>query len=163
MLYFIISLVTFFTCLVFKGRRYLAEFIKVKYDLKKIKLFSLKRFLTIELIGVVLAVLAFFLTSKVIGILFIVFYMILSLLEIGKMDKPLKLDKMGKKTIIISGFIYLIMFVIIFVDYFNYQKGFIFYDRVNYYYLIVFVMGYLEYLIIYLSVVLGKKLEKKRK
>lgn len=163
MLYFIISLVTFFTYLVFKGRRYFTEFSKAKYNLKKIKLFSLDKYLTLELFGIILVVLAFFLTSKTVGILFIIFYMILSLFEIRKFDSGFKLDKKATYSILITSFIYLVIFVIIFIDYFNYQKGFIFYDRVNYYYLIVFIIGYLEYLIIYLSFILCGKLDKKKR
>ena len=96
MIYFIISLTTYFTYLVFKGKRYLSYFIEQKYNLKKIKLFNIKKFLTLELLGVILVVLTFFLNSKTVGILFIIFYMILSLIEI-KNSNLLKLDKTAKK------------------------------------------------------------------
>ena len=66
MLYFIISLVTFFTYLIFNGRKYLIMFINSKYDLKKIKLFTLDKYSTLELFGFVLVILSFFLTSKVV-------------------------------------------------------------------------------------------------
>lgn len=158
MIYFIISLTTYFTYLVFKGKRYLSYFIEQKYNLKKIKLFNIKKFLTLELLGVILVVLTFFLNSKTVGILFIIFYMILSLIEI-KNSNLLKIDKTAKKTIFITIIIYLAVFIIIFFDYFKYQQGFIFYDRVNYYYIIVFILGYLEYIIIYLSLKINKKIK----
>ncbi|MBR2833697.1 MAG: hypothetical protein IKE75_04665 [Bacilli bacterium] len=163
MLYFLVSLVTFFTYLIFKGRRYLMDLQDNNFKLEKKKFFCLDKFLTLELIGIFLVILSFFLTSKEIGILFIVFYMIFSLFEIRNVKGTLKIKKEVLRTIIIVSFMYIFIFILIFIDYFNYQKGFIFYDRVNYYYPIVFVMGYFEFLIIYFSAILSKKTVRKGK
>ena len=161
MLFFMISLLTYFTYLLFKGMKYLSYFKKQKYDLKKIKPFILKEYLNIELLGIIIVVLTFFLYSKVIGIIFIIFYAVLSLIEIRKASIYPKLNRTSITTILITLIIYAIVFVIIFIDYYDYQKGFIFYDRTNYYYIIVFVLGYIEYLILYFSLKLSKKLKNK--
>ena len=156
MLYFIVSLVTYFTYLVLKARRNISYFKQQKYDSKKIKLLAKDKFLTIELLGIIIVVLVFFLSSKIIGIIFIVFYMLLSLIEIRK-SKPLKLDKTGVNILTLTLSIYLILFFIISVDFYNYQKGFIFYNRVNYYYIVVFIAAYLEYILMYFVLKLNNK------
>ncbi|MBR3363200.1 MAG: hypothetical protein IKG40_04710 [Bacilli bacterium] len=162
MIYFIISLVTYFTFLILKGRKYLSYLSNKKNNQKKIKPFTLDKYLTPELFGIVLIILVFFLNSKIIGILFIIFYTILSLIEIRN-SNSIKLNKNTKKIIIITIIIYLTAFIIIFIDYYNYQKGFIFYNRTNYYYILVFILGYLEYAIIYLSHKIVQKKSKKTK
>ncbi|MBR2588044.1 MAG: hypothetical protein IKD77_02430, partial [Bacilli bacterium] len=92
MIYFIISLVTYFTFLILKGRKYLSYLSNKKNNQKKIKPFTLDKYLTPELFGIVLIILVFFLNSKIIGILFIIFYTILSLIEIRN-SNSIKLNK----------------------------------------------------------------------
>ena len=161
MLYFIISLVTYFVYLFLKGRKHLTYFIGQKYNFQKIKLFNKENYLTLELLGVIIIILVFFLNSKTLGIIFLAFYTILSLIELKK-AKSIKLDKTAIITIFITLFIYLISFIFILVDYLNYQKGFIFYDRINYYYIAVLILGYIEYIIIYFSCKLSKKIGPKK-
>ena len=167
MLFLLISLVTYFTFLILKGRKALIILEKDKYNIKKYKkdLFNKKNFLTLELLGLFLIIIAFFFNSKITFICTIILYMLLSLLEIKKMKNEFKFNKQNTKIILITVVIYIVIFTLIFIDYYNYFKGIITYDRTNFYYPIIFILGYILYFIIYLIAKLtiksGNKKSKK--
>lgn len=165
MLYFFVSLITYFCFLGLKGRKALIGLDKDKYDLKKFKkwLFTKQHFLTLELLGIFLIIISFIYSSKVVGICTIILYMALSLLEIKKDDSKFKLKKQDLKIIIPTLLIYIIAFGLICLDYYNFQKGLILYERVNYYYPIVIILGYILYPIVYLFALITKPNKKKTK
>jgi len=165
MLFLLISLVTYFTFLILKGRKALIILDKDKYNIKKKKkdIINKQNFLTPELLGVLLIIVAFFFNSKITYICTIIFYMFLSLLEIKNMNNKFKFNKQNIKIIIITSVIYLIIFAIMSIDYYNYVKGMITYDRTNFYYPIIFIIGYILYFIIYLIANLTIKIGNKKK
>lgn len=162
MIYFFISLVTYFCFLVLKSRKALFNLEKSKYDIQKYKkwVFTKKNFVTLELFAIFLVVIAIYHDAKVAGISAIVFYMILSLLELKNFDDKFKFNKKNIKIIIFEVIIYLLVFGIIITDYILTQRGIILYSHIPIYYLIIVIMGYLNYVIIYALSISKKKAKK---
>lgn len=168
MIYFFISLVTFFCFQILKSRKALITIEENKYDVKKYKnwLFQRENFATLEIAAILIVIICIFHGDKVAGISAVVFYMILSLLEIREVDKKFKFNKNNIKIIIPTIIIYLIFFGIIITDYMIVKDEVISFNHTTIYYLITVVIGYLSYLIILLSLYLsniGKKKAKKGK
>lgn len=143
MIYFFVSLITYITYQTLKTR-------KVLINQKKYKewLFTKKNFITPELLGIVIIIIAFTTNSKITGICVIILYMILSLLEINKIKEKQKLNKQNIKIAITTIIVYLLMFLLFIIDYNNMQREFFMVDHSKYYYMISIIIGYLHYLIL---------------
>ena len=162
MIFFFISLVTYFCFLILKTRKGLLNLEKTKYNLTKYKkwIFTKENIITLELLSIILIVLSLYQNSKTIEICAIVIYMFLSLIEIKNMKESTKIKKENKQIILITTLIYLLVFSVLTIDYIHNQTGYILKDHTTIYYSIIIVMGYLNYLIILFSAHLSKKKNK---
>ena len=159
-IFFFVSLITYFCFLVLKGREAFVNLEKSKYNISKFKkwVFTKKNFLTLELLGIFIIIIAFRFDIRTVGICTIVFYLLLSLLKIKSSKNKLEINESNKRQIWVTILVYVLIFGLIFIDYYIYQKGFIFYNRTIYYYPIAIIVGYLQYPIIYLvSAILKQK------
>lgn len=163
MIYFFVSLVTYFCYQILKERKILISLNELDYDLKKFKglVFSKKSFLTFELLGLIIVLMAFFFNSKVVGISMIVLYMLLSLLEIKNMSGKYKHDSKINRTILFVVLIYFVLFGLIVLNFCGYKNGYMVNDYTNFYYLIVIVFGYLLYVFTYICALAASKINKK--
>ena len=165
MIFFFISLVTYFCFIILKSRKALLILEKDKYDLKKFKkwIFTKENFVTLELLSIFLIVISIYHDDNVTGICTLILYMFLSLLFIKNIKEKFKLSKKSIKIIVPAAAIYLITFGLIITDYLLTQTGYIMHSHITIYYLIVIIIGYINYIIILFAVKVSIKAKKGKK
>ena len=148
MIYFFISLTTYFCYLIIKYQKHLCLINKDKFNLSKYNQDVMKNathnFLTPEILGLIIVIIAVNTDAKMAGISMVVFYTLLFLYELKGYKKEIKLTKDIIRTIIFIAIIYLILFACFIIDYVSIQNDFLLYDHRWIYYTLVIIAGYLS-------------------
>ncbi len=171
MIFFFISLSTYFCFLVLKYRKILLELNKQKFDLKKNGTYIIKHakeiFLTSELFGFILLIVVFNVDAKVMGICTVIFYTLMFLYELKNKKDKLKINKKIIVTAVTILIIYLLVSLGFCLDYYNLQNDFLIFDHTWLYYIIVILMAELAYFIglgaAFISSPIRKLIDKKSK
>ena len=151
MIYFYIYLATYFCFCIIKYREGLYYLKKEKYNsknyIKYIKDNKTSLFLTPEIIGFILIIIALHLNEMYLGICTIIIYMFLFLYKLNKQNKKIIIDNKIKNRSSIIVIIYALVNIIFCLDYYfnTIQQNYIIYLT------IMIIMTYLSYYIIYLS------------
>ena len=148
MIYFYISLITYFIYTIFKYKDSLILLQRANYNSKKyIKKLDKNIFINKELVIIVLVIIAINLDLKTIEISTIITYMVLSLLKL-KQNNKLKIDNKIIVRLITLLIIFIALNIWFILDYKNYHnpKGLIF-DNSPFYYIILYIFTYISYLI----------------
>lgn len=152
MIFFYISLVTYFCFLILKGRKGIILLNSSKGSLKKyfqnIKINGKELFLTPELLALILVVIALNANEKTMGICFVIFYMLLFLYFLRKTKDKFKLKKGNISLIIILIIFFILINAIFFIHYMSIQDDFFIFNTMWIYYIISVIVGYLLYFII---------------
>lgn len=159
MIFFIVSLSTYFCYLILKSINNLEILQKDKFNISKyftwIKKNAKRIFLSPEIIGIILIVLAFNIDAKAMGICMIVFYMMMFLLVLKDDDKKIKFDG----NLIRSGVITLIIYILIILGcVWNnslVQSEFILVDNRWIYYIVMIIAIYLNVFIVLISALIN--------
>lgn len=161
MIYFYVSLITYFVYTILKYKDSLVLLQKNKYNTKKYKnKLNKKLFINRELIIIVLIIIALNLDLKTIEISTIIAYTILSFLKL-KEKNNLKMDKKTIARLITLIIIFTIINIWFILDYKSYHntKGLIF-DNSALYYIILYILTYLSYIITLIINILLKPIDK---
>lgn len=155
MIFFFISLSTYFCYLVLKSFNTLELLQKEKFNVTKsfnwIKENYKKIFLTSELLVIILIVISFNADAKVIGICMVVFYMFMFLYKLKGYIKQLKFDGNVIRTGIITFIIYILVSIIFVWDNNTASSDFIMVDNREIYYVVMVLMIYFNSLIVLVS------------
>ncbi|MBQ9011444.1 MAG: hypothetical protein IJ093_02225 [Bacilli bacterium] len=168
MIFFYISLSTYLCFLVIKLHKGLITLDKSKFDLKKYhkNVFNKDNFLTPELLGIIIIIIAFNSNAKVTGVCMVILYTLLFLYFLREKQDKLSKNKKVVSTAVITGLIYISIFSLFLIDYLDLQNDFLIFDNSKLYYTITIIIGYLAYYIIFLSGLITNifsKLFKKQK
>lgn len=160
MIYFYVSLATYFCFCIIKYREGLYYLQKEKYNPKNylnyLKENKRKLFLNIELLAFLLIIVAIHLEQMYLGICTVILYTILFFYKLKKQNKKLKIDKKIKSRISIIIIIYSLVNSVFCLDYYLNNI----YDNYIIYLTILIFMTYISYYIVYLSNILTLKFEK---
>ena len=170
MIFFFISLSTYFCYLILKYRKGLKALQENKFKVKDFGKWifkNAKKTLFIpELFAVGIIAISIYTDAKITGIFMVVFYMLLFLYELKIKDGNIKLESKGKRVVITACLIYLLVFIALCWIDIILQNKILFFDYKWIFYLIVIVMSYLSYFVILISAIINKPLEhllKKKK
>ena len=159
MIFFFISLSTYLCYLILKYQRQLGEFQDCKCDMKQYGSHIVKNpretFVTPEILGLVIIVMAVFADAKIVGICMVGFYTLLFLAELRNFKK-VKLNSDSTKTIMFIVILYFLLFLG-----FGLCSYYVF-DSVWLYYTIVIGLSYLSPLVILLLGRLGTLVSSKK-
>jgi len=154
-IFFFISLSTYFCYLVLKYQKNLEVLQSNKFNMKNylscIKENSKKWFLTPELTGFILIVIALNADAKVMGICMVIFYTLMYLYELKGFKKHIKLNADIIRTILITLVIYILVFIMFILDFNKSQSEFLIYDNRYLYYIIMIIMSYFSFIVVLLS------------
>lgn len=163
MIFFYISLVTYFCFLILKARNGIVLFNNSKGDLKKYRQNVIKKgkelFLTPELLAIILVIIALNANEKITGICFVIFYMLLFLYFLRKSKDKFKLKKGNISLIVILVLFFVLVNVLFCVHYMSFQSDFLWFDTQWIYYIVSVVLGYLLYFIIWFCGIINKAVE----
>lgn len=163
MIFFFISLSTYFCYLILKYRQGLMALENEKYDLKKYSKWIIKNgkenFLTLELLAIILIIIAFNFDAKVMGVSMVIFYTFTYLFTLRKQEGKFKFKAPNVRISIISIIIYALILGLFCLDYQYLQSGDLLFDHSKFYYIAVILLGYIAYFIILLSAFIDKPIE----
>ena len=163
MIFFYISLVTYFCFLILKGRNGIILLNNSKGDLKKYRQNIMKKgkelFITPELLGIILIIVALNTNEKITGICFVIFYMLLFLYLLRKSKEKFKLKKGNIGLIVALVLLFVLLYVLFGLHYISLHSDFIWFDTQWIYYIISIIIGYLLYFIIWICGVISKAIE----
>ncbi len=155
MIFFFISLSTYFCYLILKSFDTLELLQKEKFNVAKsfklIKQNSKKVFLTPEILGTLLIILAFNVDAKAMGICMVVFYMFMFLYKIKDYNGKLIFDKNVITTGIITLIIYILVITLCVWNNNIVSTEFLLVDNRWIYYIIMVIMIYLNSFIVLIS------------
>ena len=163
MIFFYISLVTYFCFLILKGRNGIILLNNSKGDLKKYGTSIFKNakelFLTPELLAIILVTIATNANEKITGICFVIFYMLLFLYFLRKSKKSFKLKKGNISLIVILTVLIVLANVLFYMHYTFFHDDFLIFDTEWIYYIVLIIISYLFYFIIWLGELINKPIE----
>ncbi len=163
MIFFYISLITYFCFLILKGRNGLILLNNNKGNLKKYRYTVIKKgkelFLTPELLGIILIVIALNANEKITGISFVIFYMFLFLYLLRKSKAKFKLKKGNIRLIIIIALLFIFINILFYLHYMSFQSDFLLFDTEWMYYIASVILGYLLYFIIWFCGLINRAIE----
>ena len=155
MIFFIISLSTYFCYLVLKSFNTLELLQKEKFNVAKafkwIKENAKKVFLTPEILAIILIIIIFSADAKIIGICMVIFYMFMFLYKLKGYKKQIKFDGNVIRTGIITLIIYILVCITFAWNYNSVSNDFIMVDNRWLYYIIMILMIYFNSFIILIS------------
>ncbi len=164
MIYFYVSLITYFCYCIIKYKEGIYYLEKDKYDSKKYGQRIVKNakdiFMTPELLIIILIIIAVNFDIKVLEISTIIVYMILFLYKL-KSNKKLKITKKAKTRICLISGIYVILNIWFCLDYISYHGPGLIFDNNPLYYIILYTITYLSYPVIYIANKILKPIDKK--
>lgn len=161
MIYFYISLLTYYVYSFLKYKESFKLLQKSNYDSKKyLKKLDKKIFLNIEIIIIILIVISINLDLKSIEISTIIVYMILSLIKL-KEKNQLKIEKKAIIRSVALLIIYTLLNIWFILDYKSYHdtKGLIL-DNSAIYYIILYIFTYTSYIITLIINIIIKPIDK---
>ena len=165
MLYFYISLTTYYLFCIIKYREGLFYLKKDKYNSKifinRIKKDYKNIFINPELFSLSIIIIALNLDVKTLGICSVVIYMALFLYKLKKSNKKLKIEKKLISRILLIITIYILLNIWFIIDYNSYHKTGLYIETTPLYYIILVMITYLSYFVIYISNIISKLFEKK--
>lgn len=164
MIFFFISLSTYFSYLILKYQRNLEVLQDSKFNIRNylsyIKENPKRCFLTPELTGFILIVIALNSDAKVMGISMVIFYTLMYLYELKGFKKHIKLDVDIIRTILIMLVIYILVFIMFVLDFNNSQSEFLIYDNRYLYYIVMVMMSYFSFVFILISGFINNVIKK---
>ena len=168
MIYFAISLVTFLGYTILKYLNGLSKASKTKFNLQKYfkEITKKENFLTFELLGLIIIILAFNANAKVTEIGTLILYGFLFIRMIKGFENKISFDRKSKLISLLILVIYTTVLVLISMNALRFEYDFNIYENYGYYYSILIIMTYFIYYIIYVLlwlVNLFVKTKKKKK
>lgn len=167
MIFFFVSLSTYFCFLVLKYRNGLLDFETCDYSSGKYGSYILKNirklFVTPEILVFALIIVLYNVETKIDGICMVVFYCLLSLFMIKKLSGKFIFDKNKVLVILFSLLVYICLFTFFILDYNYLMSGYFIYERLYLYYIILALIGYFSPLVLLLGGFVTGPLRKKRK
>ena len=163
MIFFYISLITYFCFLILKGRYGIILLNSNKGNLKNYGKNIFKNakelFFTPELLAIILIIIAINANEKITGICFVVFYMLIFLYFLRKSKTKFKLKKGNISLIVILVILMVLVNGLFYVHYSFFHGDFLIFDTEWLYYIIAIVISYLFYFIIWACELINKPIE----
>ncbi len=160
MIFFFISLSTYFCYLILKSQKTLKVLEKEKFKIgrsfKEITKNFKKVFLTPELLGIVLIIIAFNMNAKIMGICMVIFYTAMFLYEFRGYKRTIKFNSDVIVTSVIVLMIYVLLGICFTLDYNSVQDDFFIYDNSWLYYIIMILLSYFNCFVVLISGLINK-------
>lgn len=151
MIFFLISLSTFYLYWFLKTNRAISILEKNKFDVKKYfkEIFKTptQTFGIIELAFIILVIISFVTDEKIAGICTVIFYTGLAFLEVKGKPK-FKFRAPNIRILIITFLIFAAINIPLIIDYYNYQNTFTSFNPIFIYYSILYVTMYLLWILV---------------
>lgn len=151
MVFFLTSLSTFYVYYILKSAKIIGFLANEKYDIKKyFKKITKEKNITfnlLELAFVILILIAFVTNEKMAGMCTVILYMVLCL-KIIKEKQNFKFNLNNIRTFIISTLIFIVLNIVVLLDYKESMKMFLNYNPVFIYYTLLYVAMYFIWIII---------------
>ncbi len=164
MIFFYISLITYFCVLILKSRNIIILLNNSKGKLKtyyhNIIKNKKKLFLTPEILGLVLIIIALNANEKIMGICFVIFYTLLFLYFLKDVKNKFKLKKGNGLLITILIIFFVVINILFVVHYIITHAGFFWFNTTWIYYIVLIIFAYLLPFIILLCQAINKGLVK---
>lgn len=162
MVYFYVSLVSYFCNLILKYNFALGKLIESKFNLKKYnKWVSSNKLFNLELISLIVIVCAFNFNNKCAEITMLAIYMILFLFNLRKNTTKIKCDKKVILFIVLNIIFWLFVLLGFYFDWHRLDKLIYSYDNTRFYYLILIILSFFVNYIVMIMGFIVNLLKKK--